>query len=88
MIACTYTLLYEEQQPQQSVAFFQQEGQDRVELCGAASRSLWTRLIRVYTIWVALDRPAITSYLFKMKPGEQQQLYLAGEKGMVWPFIS
>jgi len=84
----TSTLLYEEPQPGQHVAFFQEEGQDRVELRGEAALSLWTRLIRIYTVWVALDRPAITSYLFKMKPGEQQHLYLAGERGMVWPFLS
>ncbi|MGB8348764.1 MAG: methyltransferase domain-containing protein [Ktedonobacteraceae bacterium] len=82
------TLLYEEQQPQHYVSLSQEKGQDRVELCGAASRSLWTRLIRVYTLWVALDRPTITSYMFKLHPGEQQQLFLSGEKGMVWPFVS
>lgn len=82
-----YTILYEEQQPEHLVALFQEESQQRVELRGEAAPALWAQLIRIYNLWTALDRPAITSYQFKMRPSEQQQLYLANEKGMVWPFL-
>lgn len=82
-----FTIFYEGVQPDCYVSFFENQGKNYVELRGRHAPVFWKRLLQLYALWAQFGRPSVESYHFTMNQ-EGQYLYLASERGMVWPFAS
>src|SRR5439155_15245674 len=81
-----YTVLFDERQPGDLVSCSISENKQYAELRGKQAQSLWMRLVRVYTLWVSLGMPEITTYGFEMKDDGQRYILNTGY-GKASPFL-